>query len=97
MHLTALDKELGPVAGLPTLCFKKVWKLREVLNIHVTAGHRPAHPGPGGASWVRALFLFLSKVTEILCKIESKFSNSSVLADGFVMRCAKKSLGFEHI
>ena len=29
-------------AGLPILCFKKVWKLREVLNVRVTAGHRPA-------------------------------------------------------
>ena len=29
-------------AELPTLCFEKVKKLREVLNVRVTAGHRPA-------------------------------------------------------
>ena len=33
----------------------------------------------------------LSGVTEFFCKIESKFLNSSVLAGGFVMGCAKKS------
>ena len=38
-----------------------------------------------------ALFPFLFGVTEIFCKIESKFLNSSVLAGGFVMGCAKKS------
>ena len=31
------------IPGLPTLCFKRVWKLREVLNVRVTTGHRPAH------------------------------------------------------
>ena len=34
-------------------------------------------------------------VTEIFCKIESKFLNSRVLAGGFVMGCAK-SFGFKH-
>ena len=29
-------------SGLPILCLKKVWKLREVLNVRVTAGPRPA-------------------------------------------------------
>ena len=26
--------------GLPTLCPNKVWKLRKVLNVRVTTGHR---------------------------------------------------------
>ena len=39
-----------------------------------------------------ALFPFLSGITESFCKIESKFLNSCVLADGFVMECAKKVL-----
>ena len=33
---------LGFSSGLPTLRFKKVWKLREVLNVPVTAGYKPA-------------------------------------------------------
>ena len=71
-------------AGVPTLCFKKVWKLRQVLNVSVTAG-------TGGARWVGALSPFLSKVTKKFRKTESKFLNSRVLAGGFVMGCAKKS------
>ena len=43
------------------------------------------------AWWGRFPFLF--RVTEIFCKIESKFLNSKVLAGCFVMGCAK-SLGF---
>ena len=35
-------------------------------------------------------FSFLSRVTEIFCKIETKFLNSRVLAGGFVIECAKK-------
>ena len=39
-------------SGLPTLCLKKVRKLREGLNVPVTAGHRPAQaqekPAGGG-------------------------------------------------
>ena len=30
------------LSGLPALCLKKVWKLREVLNVLVTTGHKPA-------------------------------------------------------
>ena len=37
------------------------------------------------------LFPFLSEVTEIFCKLKSKFLNSRVIAGGFVMGCAKKS------
>ena len=40
---------------------------------------------------MRALFPFLSRITEIFCKIKSKFLNSRVLAGGFGMGCAKKS------
>ena len=69
-------------------CFKKVWKLCEVLNVRVTAG---ACQGTGEASWVGALFPFLPGVTEILCKIKSNFLNPRVLAGGFVMGCAKMS------
>ena len=72
---------------MPTLCFKKVWKLREVLNVRVTAGH-----STGGASWVGTLFPLLSGVATIFCKIELKFLNSRVLAGGFVMERAKKLL-----
>ena len=39
-----------------------------------------------------ALFSFLPRVTEIFCKIESKFLNFRVLAGGIVMGCAKKVL-----
>ena len=39
-----------------------------------------------------AVFPFLSEVTEVFCKIESKFLNFRVLAGGFVMGCAKKVL-----
>ena len=71
-------------AGFSTFCFKNVWKLREVLNVRVTAG-------TGGASWVRGAFSVLFKVTEVFCKIESKFLNSRVLAGGLVMGREKKS------
>ena len=40
---------------------------------------------------MEALFPFLFGITEIFCKIESKFLNSRVLAGGFVIRCAKTS------
>ena len=75
-------------SGLSTLCFKKVWKLCKVLNVHVTAGHRPAQARR--SQLAGALFPFLSEVTDYFCKIESKFLNSRLLADGFVMECAKK-------
>ena len=73
------------------MCFKNVWKLHEVLNVRVSAGQAQEEP----AGWGR--FPFLSEVTEIFCKVESKFLNSRVLAGGFVVGCAKKSLGFKHI
>ena len=41
---------------------------------------------------MRALFPFLSKMTEIFCKIESKFLNYRVLAGGFVMERTTKVL-----
>ena len=49
----------------------------------------------GGASWVGALFPFLFRITEIFCKIKSKFLNSRVLAGGFVM--CKRGLVFKRI
>ena len=52
-------------AGLPTLCLKEVWKLRDALNVRVTAGYRPAQTQEEPAGW-GVLFLFLSGVTEIL-------------------------------
>ena len=54
---------------------------------------RRAQEEPAGCG---RLPLFLSKVTEIFCKIKSRFLNSRVLAGGFVMECAK-SLGFKHM
>ena len=74
--------------GLPTFCFKKVWKLRNVLNVRVAANHRPAQAQELPAEW-GAFPIF--GVTEIFCKIKSKFFNSRVLAGGFVMGCAKNS------
>ena len=57
-------------SGLPTLCFKKVWILRKVLNVFITAGHRPAQAqeepvagrGEGGGAflvfvWCHKMFL----------------------------------------
>ena len=41
---------------------------------------------------MKALFPFLSKIIKNLCKIESKFLNSKVLAGGFVMECVKNVL-----
>ena len=41
---------------------------------------------------MRALFPFLSKVTESFCKIEQRFLNSRVFADSFVIGCVKKVL-----
>ena len=78
--------ELLRGAGLPTLCFKSVWKLCEVLKVCVTEGHRPAQAQEEPAGWGR----FLSEVIKIFCKIKSKFLNSSVFDGGFVMECAKK-------
>ena len=77
-------------AGLPTLCFKKVWKLREVLNIRVTADYRLAQAQEKPAGWVR-FSRFCLNVTKNFLQKESKFLNSRVLAGGFVVECAKKS------
>ena len=60
-----------------------------MLNVHVTAGHRPTQPQKEPAGW-EALFPFLSGLTEFFCKVESKFLKSRVLTGGFVMECAKK-------
>ena len=75
------------------MCFKKGWKLREVLIVRVSTNHRFAQAQEELAGW-GALFSFLSEVTKIFCKIESRFLNSRVLAGGFVMGCAKKVLVF---
>ena len=40
-------------AGLPTLCFKKVWKLCGVVNVRITMGHRPAQAQEEPAGWGR--------------------------------------------
>ena len=64
-----------------------------MLNVRVTAGHKPAQAQEEPAG-LGVLFPFLSGVTEIFCKIESKFLNYRVLAGGFVMGCAK-SFGFK--
>ena len=76
--------------GLSTLCFKKIWKLCEVLNIRVTAGYRPAQTPEEPAGWM-SISCFCLKSQNSFCKIESKFLNSRVLAGGFVMGCTKKS------
>ena len=59
-----------------------------MLNIRVTAGHRPtqAQEEPGHLS------RFCLELPKFFSKIESKFLNSMVLAGGFAMECAKKVL-----
>ena len=76
------------------MCFKKVWKLCEVLYVRVTAGHGPAQAQEEPAEW-GALSQFLFGVTKSFCKIKFKFLSFRVLAGGFVMGC-QKSLGFKH-
>ena len=80
MSREAEDK-LDP--GLPTLCLKKSGNFAKCLTYALPqAIGLPRH----------RLFLFLSKVTQNFCEIQSKFLNSRVLAGGFVMGCAKKVL-----
>ena len=81
------DRYTSRVANI---VLKKVWKLREVLNVRVTTGHRLAQAQEEPAGW-RRLPRFCLEFTKIFYNIESKFLNSKVLAGGFVMRCAKKS------
>ena len=76
-------------AELPTLCFEKVKKLREVLNVRVTAGHRPAQAQEEPAEWGR--FLSFCLRSQKVCKMKSKFLSFRVLAGGFVIGYAKKS------
>ena len=53
--------------GLPTLCFYKVWKLHEVLNVRVTAGHRRSQLSGGAFSvFVRSHRIFLQNRVKIL-------------------------------
>ena len=84
--------------GLPSLRFKKVWKLHEVLNVRVTTGHGPAQaqevPAEKGCS-----SRFHSQ--KFICKIKYKYWNFRVLAGCFMIKCEqimvlgiyKKSLG----
>ena len=72
------------------MCFKKVWKLREVLNVRLTEGHGPAQAQEEPAGWRRFSCFFLES-QKLFCKIKSKFLNSRMLAGGFVIECAKKS------
>ena len=74
--MNAPSKDLNSEPGLPTFCFKKVWKLCEMLNVRVTADHRPAQAQEVSAGWGRFFRLCL---------------NFKVLAGGFAMRCAKMS------
>ena len=67
---------------LLTLCFKKVWKLCEVFNVC---------PDTGEASWVGALFPFLSVVTGFFLQSSAKILEFWGVAGGFVMGCAKRS------
>ena len=60
-----------------------------MLNVSVTAGHRPAQAQEEPAEW--APFPVFVWVTESFYKIKSKFLSFRVLAGGFVMRYAKKS------
>ena len=70
------------------MCLKKVWKLHEVLNVRVTAGH-----GPAQAQEMRAgrdaLPFFLSGQQNLFCNIKQEYKTYRVLAGCFVMRCEK--------
>ena len=96
LHRVSFFTYLKVNLRVANIVFNKSLEIREALNVCVTEGHRSAKthtlsPGTEGASWVEALFPFLSEVTEVFWKIESKFLSSRVLAGGIVMRCAKKS------
>ena len=69
-----------------------------MLNVHITAGHRPAQAQEKPAVW-GALSQFLSGVTESFGEIKSKFLSFRVLAGGFVMGrdIMQKSIGFKQI
>ena len=76
--------------GLPTLCFKMSANFAKCLTYALLQAiglprHRRGQMGED-------TFPFLSKITNLFCKVESKFLNSRVLAGGFVIRCAKKVL-----
>ena len=79
---------IGWGVGLPTLCLKKSGNFAKCLMYSLPKDiclprNRRSQLG-GGA------FPFLSRVTEIFCKIKSKFLSSRVLAGGFVLGCIKK-------
>ena len=81
----------GPGLATSSLVLKKVRKHREALDVRDT--DRPqACLDTGGASWMGTLFPFLSGVTKIFCKVESKFLNSRLLDGGFVIGYVKKVL-----
>ena len=39
------------------MCFIEVWKLREVVNVCVTTGHRPAQAQEEPTGWIDSNFL----------------------------------------
>ena len=62
------------LAGLPTLCLKKVWKFNEVLNVLVTTSHRPAQ-APAGNSRVFLVVLWCSLLLQWGCyNVQSSFT-----------------------
>ena len=82
-------------SGLLTLCFKRVWKLYEVLNLRVTGDHRPAQAQEGPAGW-GPFFRFCPGSQNFFCKIESKCLNSRGMLV-VLWRDVQKNLGFKHI
>ena len=71
---------------MSTLCFKKVCKLCEMLNVSVSAGHSPTEAQEELAGW-RHFSCFCLR-SQILLKV----LNSRMFAGGFVMGCAKNVL-----
>ena len=61
-----------------------------MLNIRVTAGHRPAQAQEEPAEW-GCFPSFCLGSQKVFCKIKSKFLSFRVLAGGFVMGYAKIS------
>ena len=61
-----------------------------MLNVRVTAGHRPAQAREEPDGWWRFSRFCLGS-QNFFCKIESKFLSTRMLAGGFVMDGAKKS------
>ena len=77
---------------VPRLCFKKVWKICKVLNICVTAGHRPAQPQEEPVGW-RRFSRFCLKTQKFFAKYSWLFCDGmckEVLVLGIYNKSSRK-------